>query len=334
MLYNINLTERCNLNCKHCFAPKSSHNMSEKVIEETIDFVSKRLLIDDKHNFNKSVEFMGGEVGLLDPKIISNIIDRINDNTGFNDITYRLRTNLIYDLTDEHIKLFKKVNFFGTSYDYGIRFNNKEQEDLWYKNIEIIKSHNIPIDCSFCITKTLITTVEPQEFIDFIIKLNLNTYNLMQLSIPTNQTSDYDRPNNREMDEWLYKVFLIYEDYNKHNNKLFIELFECIRDATNGKNYSDFQRNCQRVNMTIDPLGNVSQCLFTQHKPYYNLITKKLNYKIYNDWVNYEQTLKEECQQCHLLKYCKGTCCLCEWDDSGCPSQKLIFNHILGVKNE
>ena len=333
MLYNINLTEKCNLNCKHCFAPKTFSTMNKDVLDRTIDFVSKRLIIDDKHNYNKTVEFMGGEVGLLDPNMISDIIDRINENTGFNDIQYRLRTNLIYKLTDKHIELFKKVNFFGTSYDYGIRFNNVEQEKLWFSNLEILKQNDIKIDCSFCVTNTLVKTIKPKDFIDFIIKLDLDTYNLMLLSIPTNHNENYDRPNNREMDKWLYEVFLIYEEYNK-NNHLFIELFECIRDALNGKNYSDFQRNCQKVNMTIDPKGNVSQCLFTQHKPYYNLINNELNYKIYNDWVKFEQTLKEECLDCKLLPYCKGNCCLCEWDDSGCPSQKLIFEHLLKEKDE
>lgn len=333
MFYNINLTDKCNLNCKHCFANKTSLSMSDETLELVFDFLQKRLSIDDKNELSKTIQFLGGELGLFDPKKILHLIIKIKALDVGKDIYFNAGTNLIYELTPEHISLFKALDELTTSFDYGIRFNNLKQELLWFKNLEILKKENINLNCHFCVTNSLIKNITPRSFIDFILALGLKRYHLMILSKPVTDIKNYDKPLNREADDWLFETFLLYEELKALNVNIHIELFECIKEAVKGNCYSDFQRCCQTTNLTITPDGNVSQCAFTVKKPYYNLYTKQLNLDNYKYWKNIEDNIPQACLKCSYYKYCHGNCCLCEWDESGCPSQIKIFKYLVN-KNE
>ena len=329
MTINIGLTERCSLNCKHCFALKRNIDMDKQTLDNTIDFIAHRFKILREYNLTREVEFMGGEVGLVDPALIEYTIDRLNALTNSTDIKYKTYTNLTYNLTDNHIKAFKRLDEFGTSYDYAIRFNTMKKEALWRTNLQKCIENGLNPSCSICATNTLITTVTPQMFMDYLMALGLKEYTITLLSYPCDGRKDYDKPVNRDCDKWLYEVFLLYEELKKASYAINIFLFEAIRDAVRGNSYSDFQRSCQKQKLSIAPNGDVSQCIFTQAKPFYNVNTKKLNQNVFENWVAAECKIPEPCKKCKYFKYCKGNCHLTEWDETGCISQKLIFEHIL-----
>ena len=105
-------------------------------------------------------------------------------------------------------------------------------------------------------------------------------------------------------------------------------------DSVKGDYYYVHSRTCQNDNRTISPNGDVAQCVFTSAKPFYNVNTKKLCYTNYDNILKIQDTLKDDCKNCSLLKYCKGDCCLVLWDETGCATPKKIYEHILkGKKN-
>lgn len=334
---HINMTERCNLNCKHCYALNRPIDMTKETLDKALEFTLNRLELDAQQNLHTHIAFLGREVGLINPDLIKYAIDRLKNESKNKDVEYEICSNITYNLTPKHLDIFKKVDIFATSFDPNIRFSNLKQRKLWFDNIKLLKQNNIDIRCIISVTADLIKTVSPLSIIDFMLALDLKEYNLLRLAKPITEIKGYKEtvlPNNREQDAWLYEIYLLYEQLINPTFK--IVLFESIKDALNGNVYDEFERTCQSTHLTISPKGEVSQCSFTQHKPFYNLIDKKLKQEIFDEWVIFERNIKDDCKMCNLLQFCRGDCCLSEWDASGCPSPKLIFNYLLnkGLDND
>lgn len=332
--YIINLTEKCNLNCKHCYALHNGRTISKEVLDKSIDHIINHIKISKSAGEN--ISLMGREVGLINPSIINYALDRFENEIS---VPYRteLYTNLVYDLSEEQILTYKRIDCFGTSWDYGIRFQNIQQRLLWFNNVKKLLSLGFTdMACIVSVTKDLIENVSPQMMIDFMISMNIKNWELQKLCRPTEKRIDYDNKNikatNREVDDWLFNVYLIYKNIQKNNYNISIEAFDCIENSIKGEYHYDHCRNCQQTHLTYLPNGDVAQCPYNQHRPFYNLITNKLDYKIYDDNVKFEQTVNQNCLNCPYYQYCRGDCCMNEWDETGCATPKKIYEYILNKK--
>lgn len=328
--YHINMTEKCNLGCKFCFAISSEKSMTKETLDSVINFIVNHNKQD--HDKGVTVVFMGREIGLIDPKLVEYGINKLRSEID-EEIKIALNTNLVYELTQDHINMFKKIDEFGTSWDYkDIRFSNMKQRMIWYKNLHILQDLGLNIRCTCMLYKDLVKEVTPEMMIDFMLSMRINDWELNRLTKPIEYKEDYYngkiKATNREVDEWMYKVFLLYEQVKEINPKFYVQSMECIRDSLHGSFYYDHCRTCQANNLTFGPTGNVSQCAFTQDKPFYNVLNKKLDYTVYDEVLEFEKKVPDECLTCKYYKYCKGDCCFNEWDETGCSTPKLIYEYL------
>ena len=91
----------------------------------------------------------------------------------------------------------------------------------------------------------------------------------------------------------------------------------------------------------VNSRGSVTGVRFLKGGKYYAHRCRRILNKIeicsdssnYKYWKNIENNIPQACLKCSYYKYCHGNCCLCEWDESGCPSQIKIFKYLVN-KNE
>jgi len=331
MIFNINLTERCNLNCTHCFALKRNLDMSSEVIDLTLEYLID--LINSSADEEHSVIFLGGEIGLLNPDIISSFMNKLNDSVD-SIINYEISTNLVYEITDAHLNLFKMFDEITVSYDPNIRFKSKQQKKLWKDNVKLLKDNNILVNCVISVTKDVVN-INPKIFFENLLNLDCNSYDLMTIAPSDSNILRWKmvKALNEKEDDWLYEVYLLYKGYQQANDKFIIYFFKGIEDLIlHNETYEDFCRDCQTSRLTFGPDGMISQCPFTQSKPFYDLKSKTYYKENHEHWLNKEKEVNEKCYDCTLFKYCKGDCCLHLWDETGCACPKKIFNYIIDNK--
>lgn len=324
------LTNKCNLKCKHCFAIRNTTSMSMDILEKTITY-----LINEANNNPSNrylIEFFGGEIGLYDPNILSIMIDYMRDNVINNNVEIYAQSNLVYNLTDEWLNLFKKMDYLDTSYDYSIRFSNEQQRELWFNNVRKITSNGIELSCVITITKDVVENLTPRALFDIMLGLGIKKIELERLFPPLKPMVEYDNGNivatNRDVDKWMFDAYLLYEKLKDVG--VYVETFNCMEESICGNNYYEHSRCCQENNLTFLPNGDVSQCFVTSVKPFFNILNpNNKNMDIYNENVLFEKKLNDGCRDCPYLKYCRGDCCMMKWDSTGCPTPKLIYEYLL-----
>ena len=107
----------CNLNCDHCSVK---------------DFLDSRKVDYDKiklPNNIRSFRIGGGE------PLINNLDGLYRFICRYPYIDFKITTNLIYPLTEQRMRILKKIKHPMTSFDIGgIRFKNVRNLSLWYHN--------------------------------------------------------------------------------------------------------------------------------------------------------------------------------------------------------
>ena len=333
--YHLNLTERCNLNCKFCYAKHRNLDMSKEILDKSIDYIIQ-------HNNNLgpdeeiSIELVGRELGLLDPMFINYIINRF-ENEIHKQYEISICSNLAFRLSEKQLKVFKRVDFISTSYDYAdIRFNSTKSRIRWFNNIKLLQSLGFNLNCTTMIYKQLISEVQPKMLFDFMLATGIKKWELMRICQTLDPMEDIINkkiiPTNRERDAWLKEAYIIYKDIQKIDPEFSLQMIDCIEDSIKGIFYYFHRRACQLKNITIGPDGKVSQCAHTQNTPFLDLTTGVLKQEIFDDVVKMEQTVHKECLDCEYFKYCRGDCCFMDWDETGCPTPKSIYKYILENK--
>lgn len=130
---HLRATEKCDLRCKHCFAPPSSHVMTEPEICEMVDEVLSGMSPGD----NLLVQWHGGEPTLLSPAMVERVIDHLSRTASSRDVTLRhgIQTNLtaLHRSSIQHREAWfslLKRRFdpcqIGVSFDYALRGEGAE----------------------------------------------------------------------------------------------------------------------------------------------------------------------------------------------------------------
>lgn len=145
----INLFPFCNLNCKFCYERTILKNGFNKTKDYYINKCKESII---KNNLTyDTVSMLGGELFYDKDNNFQNIIDFCK---WLSPKKLYLRTNLMFDFDTNPFFLFLKdsgINFIlSTSYDVENRFSTKEQEDLFFSNLEKLydlnkKTIEIPI---------------------------------------------------------------------------------------------------------------------------------------------------------------------------------------------
>lgn len=319
------ITQKCNANCKHCFMPKSKNIMSDDTLENSIKYI-----IDETNsnpNTIYTIIFMGGEIGTFNQQKLIDSVKYIRNKCK--NVKICTQTNLLYDITDDHLLFFKLLDTVYTSYDYSVRFANNKKRVQWFYNVRYLKGLNIDLGCTLCLTKDVINNLEPKAFFDIMLGLDIKQIELERLFKPFTDSKTYMHTitTNREQSLWLFKAFKIYEELKPYG--FYIDPFECIIESLKGNNYHEHSRTCQEHNLTIHWNGDVSQCLSTNCMPFYNVNTRQTNVGVYQGNIDKEKIVDHQCFQCHLYKFCRGDCCVRQWDETGCPTPKQIYEYLM-----
>ncbi len=335
-------TDTCNLNCDHCF---TSGSKGKKIFfnpDKSITFF-KNLKSYAPHIKDIRYIFHGGEPLLAPLKDLYAAYEGLNGI--FENTTFGMQTNLVFNLTDEKRRFLKHALYrdgFGTSWDYDIRFTHNKQKELWEKNVQILtKEDNHYMTMIVCLTKKLIQEKEPIEVITYAKELGFKHILFERITSDGHAKENSNIiPSNREQDEWLYQMFkqtLEYKTYETIGNMFLAELVEGFIKTHHIGNRC---RNCEESLLTINASGSISGCPNTAtEKPWGHIdwpIESNFNSPLREQRISCEKFDRpKDCYQCDAFSYCNSDCYQLAWDEnqSYCPAPKKIWQEMIRNKD-
>jgi radical SAM protein with 4Fe4S-binding SPASM domain len=261
----MNVTMRCNLQCKYCFAecgPKrKGGDMGKKVIEAIVDQMLKM-----PETKKVTFEFQGGEP-LLNPAAIEFCVKYANKQAPkFKKlVAYRVESNGTL-INEKIIKLLKKYNIkIGISLDGPENLTNKSRvfpdgtgafKNIW-KGIEMLRKNGVPVDGSVC-TIGKHNVKYPKEIVDFFhqnkIGFKPRPVNILGRELINNMVP---KPN-----DW-YKCFveMYYRSKKLNATNFSIHIFE-ENVYTPVRDYICLRYPCgaAREIISVNPNGDVFPC--------------------------------------------------------------------------
>ncbi|MEM3986839.1 MAG: 4Fe-4S cluster-binding domain-containing protein [Candidatus Methanomethylicia archaeon] len=170
----IRVTDYCNLSCKHCYAEaknlgnqfpfeadfRYSKEYLESFIKKIFDFIE---FYDRKENEkSRVVQFMlmGGEPTLIGIKRFNMLLEMIHaegSKRGYQVFVGTSTNGLL--LNENWISFYKekaKLLSLAVAYDPFIRFRNSEEENRWWKSVDLLKRNSIEFSVNIAITRYLL----------------------------------------------------------------------------------------------------------------------------------------------------------------------------------
>lgn len=231
--FDIQVTDKCNLHCKHCLMDSSMGIFDKTDFDKIIKILHKQQKVD-------TIYLSGGDPGIGN---IPGILKLMNE---FPNTKYKLVTNLCYPLTKERIELIKRVDSIQTSFDIHIRFGNIKNLVRWYHNCKYI-INNIRSDLEVVTTINKYSVKkDPNRFYKFFKNMNFSSYVYFHLSCLGSLHRNMDiYVDKDEYKTWMLKVLEI-EDYKNNTIRVI------VNKEWLGCNYHYTQ--------PIDPHGNLVHC--------------------------------------------------------------------------
>ena len=144
----LKLTNRCNLNCKHCYnkvAYSHGADMDNMTLCKSIDYICNKAKSMQYDILN--VVLHGGEPMLYDIGKIEQIVHALS---CYSNIVISVTTNLVYELNDQIMSVFRHCSnglscSIATSWDFQIRFSCSQEEQLWEQNVKTLTMNGIDV---------------------------------------------------------------------------------------------------------------------------------------------------------------------------------------------
>ncbi len=275
---SINPTYFCNFRCSFCYL--SEMELSDRKT------ISKELLFEklsdiSSHRAIEHIDLYGGEIALIRPEALSELIDVIN-------VFYKGKINIISNLSHINPVFLSDRVDLSVSWDYFAR----EKHQLVYENM---LSLNKDIHVLILASKSLLE-MQDSELEDMIFLLN-SMPNLASVEIkPFSDNSHHSQ----------YTLFTDFEAFvkrwiirSRNFNFEFINISK-INDSVSGK-YSSWSDE----HLYITPHGEYSVLEFDKEGKEYFL--KVSNFNEYEIWANKEKANVKENPFCGTCKYL-GSC--------------------------
>lgn len=161
--YDIQVSDYCNLKCKHCLMDSSLHQC-------VVDY--DKIIDTLKDRYVETIYLSGGEP-LVDEESTNGILKIMNT---YPNVEYKLVTNLCYDMTPERREVLDRVNSLQTSFDIEIRFGNMRNLMRWYRNCrELLSTTRPDLEVICTITKHIINK-GPEKIIKLFHHMGFNAY--------------------------------------------------------------------------------------------------------------------------------------------------------------
>lgn len=286
----IMLTDFCNLQCPHCYK-KSINSVCN--LDRVKSFI--------KENDIRLIKIFGGE------PLLPCYFDTLKELTDFcdiNKICYFAQSNLTFELSEDLLNIIKKFCKFGTSFNFR-RWKNKKQYDLWIENSKKV----LEIKDTYCLC-----TLD----VDMISKEPEYVFNLLKNDLPfKNYCFDMyvgdNKPNNKDVDEWLCKYYLL----ERETDNLNIMFKMIIGSFTNRPITYRFTNKCFNNSYIFHTDGHITFCPMID----IDISTGK-------DKLEEMFKLDETCKNCKWLGVCHGVCPLLKHDKNYCKGYPKLFEII------
>jgi len=328
----LELTQGCQLKCKHCFAEKLFGAMTEQTLDNALNFILDLRKKTVSPSF--SLTFTGGEPGLYNTKLLKSKVlwlkEQIKDDPEFKLI---FGTNLAYPLTEEHIEIFKLMDGFSLSWDYKDRFSNIKEQTLFFKNLHILKTISDDIGITSVLTDAMIKEVTPEMLVHFMLGTGIKQFMFNRLEVPYGVTNDEyvakRTVKNTQVKDYIYRLFKIYEKVKEEGYPLRIFELECIIDSFHGKHYNQYSKRCAKHLVHIHSNGDLTRCNDGHLDNYGNVNNGGI------DDIKYAAIIKKHdeerhptCNGCDYFEYCTGGCPYFCDDDTGCSVPTKIYDYL------
>ena len=333
--FHINVTNKCNLNCKQCYAARNNDTMTVNVLQKVAKHIYNLYQYTGCKQDMFGITISGGEIGYFDTDLICDFIDGLQVLMPEVHFDIECVSNLIYTLENRHLRLFDKANRISLSYDFGdVRFTSVSQRKLWFNNaMQLLTRYGKErIEIYTCLTSEMIEAIGPSELMDMFYMLPFKKYEIHELCKPIRPeqqdrikdiTPDWDKVN-----EYLYKAFLRYIEYRP---ELRIETLECMIASYNGDFYYEHSRKCQEDYITFYPTGISYGCAMNDDAGFDSLDinTEQLIQSANRvQLINAERTLNDKCLTCKWLDKCNGGCDRRPWQGDKCATPTLIYEYL------
>jgi radical SAM protein with 4Fe4S-binding SPASM domain len=243
-----------------------------------------------------------------------------------------MSTNLVFNLTDEHLQFFDTVlkNGFCTSWDKSIRFDNHKQEALWKKNLKTLVDRGCNITLNISLNKELLN-MNQYELVEWLDSLGVNWVQFERLTQGGSALENDDIfPTNIELDTWMLNMDKVYKAYKpKYKDVLLEGIYLSVRE---GVHAGVRCRDCEQKIFTINADGTIAGCpnaavgngFGNIHQSISSLLTS--NGRINN--IKCESQRDERCYTCDVFDICNSDCHQLEWQGNVCAAPKTLMRKL------
>lgn len=340
MVY-LKTSDTCQLNCDHCFTNGSNGKKGYLDTEATIDFFRRLHSVIPVYEHG-NIAFHGGEPFLCPTEKMFEVWNGVKDL--WPNIFWSIQTNLTFKLTEKKVDVLEQIcdKSWGTSWDYGIRWKNKRQEELWRSNVKEMAEDGHEITVMVSLTDNVIRNKAPIEIIEDMASLGVKHINFERVTPDGNAVINRDNgviPGNHALDYWFSLMWEQTKEYQAHKkiDNLFLD---SILTSLVYNTYSGCRsRGCEQKILTLNADGTVGGCPNSAtHKTFGTIhddILTLLNSEGRLCNINDECTRHPVCAACDVYDICNGDCHQLAWEGDVCAAPKTLMRELKNnVKND
>lgn len=319
----IKTTEACNIRCRHCYIGDFRNELRFFDEIKTINWLKSHFKTNQIDESSILFSFHGGEPFLCPLHKMQAVVE------AFPKAQFDATSNLLFELTDKHIEFIKKSffnrdsgkPFIKTSWDYEIRFPNKDAERLWQENVRKLLENGIDVKVITCLTKPLLNKISGSQYVAYMRNLGVIYTDFERLT--ENTTADNSLlVSYKNIDDWLLDVY-------ENNDCLEIGMFSSMAAATCGTYIACRKRQCMSNVLTINADGSIGGCPNTAKlSPFYHINGEATESKR-QELIHIEEIRNPICYTCDLYGYCNGSCHQLSWQNNVCPEPKKLWRRII-----
>jgi radical SAM protein with 4Fe4S-binding SPASM domain len=343
----VNITTRCNLRCKYCFAncePQSGEDMSEEVMDRVIEDM---LAMPETKKI--TFEFQGGEAS-LNVKGIEKFIEKAErkKHTSDKTVQYRMEVNCV-SISDELVHLLSRFNVsIGISLDGPKELNDQCRVDQAgagsfdsiLKGINKLRTNGIHIDGAVC-TIGQHNVKQPKELMSFFsaqgISFKPRPVNVLGRELENRLTTNPG--------EWATCFREMHQEKDKHEIENFsVHIFE-ENVYTPVRDYICLRFPCgaAREIISVNPNGDIFPCDGFKGESAFvlgNILTEQIV-----SMLSKEACISLRNRTASTIKKCKSCiframCCSCAYsaygkfrdlfrEDPHCADRRRIFLYLI-----
>lgn len=326
-------TDTCNLDCDHCFTSGSKGAKTVWDIEKTTDWIAGLAKkFPDEHIH---IELHGGEPFLRPIEEHWEFAIQLSTKVGmtrWQDMSVGGTTNLIYKLTEKHIRFIEGVmgKRVGTSWDPVYRFKTERMYKQWLGNLKTLRDRDNTVKMFVTVTDELLN-YNVDELIRLWEKFGVAEIDIERLTSDGNAVENpHIFPDNRAVDKFYYDLYFAYK---RLAPKYRINTFEQLEEKFETHNYKSGTncRTCEQNLFTIDGEGRIGGCANGAKVEANGTLDEPLDEFLFSEGrmerITKELDINPNCLSCHLFDVCGGDCHRLVWQGNSCPGLRMLLSH-------